>query len=129
VCKSIETARCEVAPSCPGHFNLQNPTPSGDPVEACIRYYDVECLHGLTTSVEPSNAEVSACVSEIHRLGDAANAKGVDAAVPCGLLATPQDIPQCSFLNPPAAASEDAGEDATGDGPDEGGMDAGDSSS
>ncbi|MGO9710804.1 MAG: hypothetical protein ACLQBL_18195 [Polyangiaceae bacterium] len=109
-CQSIETARCQVAPSCPGNFNLQSPTPDGDPVTACIRFYQDQCRHGLVTSVQPSNSQVGSCVTAILNAGKAANAAhdvGDDAAVPCNLITEPQNYPACTFLNP-----VDAGEDA-----------------
>jgi hypothetical protein len=109
-CVAIETARCQVAPACPANFNLQSPVPDGDPVAACVRYYQIECLHGLATSVAPSSNDVNACVQAILKAGPAATLAreaGDDASAPCGLIANPQNYPVCTFLNP-----VDAGEDA-----------------
>jgi len=109
-CQAIETARCEVAPACPANFNLGDPVEVGDPVTACIRFYKTQCLHGLVTSVEPSSAQVSECVNAILSAGPEATqarAAGDDAAVPCGLIANPQNYAACTFLIP-----VDAGEDA-----------------
>jgi hypothetical protein len=109
-CKAIETARCQVAPSCPADFDLQSPDPSGDPVAACIRFYNDQCLHGLATSVTPSSTAVNGCVTTILAAGKvaaASHSEGDDAAVPCATIVAPQNTAACAFLNP-----VDAGEDA-----------------
>jgi hypothetical protein len=110
-CQSIETARCQVAPACPANFTLTtSPLPDGNAVDACIRFYKDQCLHGLVTTVVPSSVAVGNCVSAILSAGPAATrarAEGDDAAVPCGFIAEPQNYPVCTFLN-----GVDAGEDA-----------------
>jgi hypothetical protein len=110
-CQQIETARCQVASACPANFNLQSPTPDGNAVDACIRFYQTQCLHGLTTTTVPSGTQVGDCVSAILKTGhaaDSARAAGDDASVPCGQLVAPETISDCSFLN-----LVDAGEDGS----------------
>jgi len=63
-CKQIEEARCRRAPAC--GVSLQPPfSTSGSDVDECIRFYDVECLHGLEVP-DPGPAAVSACVSAVQ---------------------------------------------------------------
>jgi hypothetical protein len=104
VCKTIEAARCQQVPNCP---NVQVSPPlyytSGSAVDACIRYYDTACLHGLSNATTPSSIEVSECVTAIQ--------------ASCDIVAAPQASPACSWLIPPQ--DEDAGDAATdGDGGD-----------
>lgn len=101
-CKSIEEARCQQAPGCP---NVQITPPlyytSGSAVDACIRYYDTACGHGLVTPTTPSSAEVSQCVAAINT-GN------------CDWVANPQDAPACAWLEPPDSGEDaEAGEAAT----------------
>jgi hypothetical protein len=103
-CRSIETARCEAAPACPASLppgegiDLSSPpVAGGDPVAACVRYYDDACLHGLVTSVAPSNADVSDCVSAIQAAGNAAKTN----PSACKIVVSPdKNAPACSFLIP-----------------------------
>jgi hypothetical protein len=119
-CRSIETARCEAAPACPSSLpagegiDLSNPIPAGgDPVAACVRYYDDACLHGLETSVAPSNVAVNDCVAAIQAAGAAA-AKGNKLA--CTTVVSPEkNAAACSFLIP-----VDAGTSAVADAADAG---------
>src|ERR1700679_1749875 len=80
-CKAIEEARCRQVPSCP---NVEVSPPiwftSGTAVDACIRYYDTACAHGLAIGSDPGSTNVNACVSAI-------NTKG------CGVVAAPQTDP------------------------------------
>jgi hypothetical protein len=109
-CQSIETARCQAAPSCPANFDLQSPDPDGNDVTACIRFYKDQCLHGLVTTVVPSSVAVNDCVAAIlsaSKTASAAHSLGDDAAAPCATIVTPQNNAACFFLN-----GVDAGEDA-----------------
>src|SRR5579863_7065119 len=75
-CKSIETARCNQTAKCPA-ISMQPPVwTSGDGVDACIRYYDTACLHGLPVG-DPGSTAVKACVTAIQK-GD------------CDVVATPE---------------------------------------
>jgi hypothetical protein len=104
-CKSIETARCQqVAKNCPG-ISMQPPIwTSGDGADACIRYYETACLHGLAVG-DPGSTAVTQCVNAINNNG-------------CDVVATPEIDPACSWLVPPVpeAGAEAAVEDATADG-------------
>ena len=113
-CKQIEEARCRAAAKCP-EIPLGNVVhASGTDVDACIRFYDVACLHGLVSGSDPGPAAVSACVAAIS---DHPCAKGEP-----NLVASPEKDPACSWLVPPASApAADASEAAA-----EGGDAAGD---
>jgi hypothetical protein len=112
-CKKIEEARCRQAPSCPS-INLDRPyAASGTSVDACIRYYDIDCLHGLDIGSEPTGSQVAACVLGIQTDG-------------CAVVAKPETDPVCAWLLPAASeAGADADDGATdgaadGDGDDGG---------
>jgi hypothetical protein len=125
-CKQIEAARCQAAAACPEiPLYLVNHS-AGSDVEACIRFYDVACLHGLTVS-DPGPIAVNACVAAI--LGDGG----------CATVEQPQNNPACSWLAPPDASADvveageagdagDGGDASTdgGDGGDASDADAGD---
>jgi hypothetical protein len=98
-CKSIEEARCNELPDCP---NVQVSPPiwytTGTAVQACVRYYDTACAHGLSIGTTPSTTQVSDCVTAIKSS--------------CAVVAEPQTDPNCAWLVPPAA--EDAGDGGDG---------------
>jgi hypothetical protein len=97
-CKDIEEARCRAAVNCPSTVQLTQPyTTNGSDVDACIRYYDVACLHGLAVS-DVSGAKVSACVKAISTPGA------------CAVVANPELAPDCSWLIPPNTPAPEAGE-------------------
>jgi len=107
-CRKIERVRCESAQAC--GIDLGRPLHSGDSPEsnvaACIRYYDDQCLHGLSTTKEPSPQSVDACVDAIIT-GD------------CAVVKEPEKNEACSFLIPPEppapAPVVDASEDGSTD--------------
>ena len=122
-CRDIEAARCEAAQFCPQSLgeaegtDLSSPVPIGDPVAACVRYYNDACLHGLETSASPSNVAVNQCVSAIQAAGKAAS-KG-DAGA-CTTVVAPQNASPCAFLVPidagtPAVVDAGATSDAAGE--------------
>ena len=98
-CRQIEEARCKQAPACgiliePPHFT------SGSTVDACIRYYDDACLHGLAVG-DPGPTDVNACVAAIN--GDSMKKDG------CSIVSEPQtDTAACGWLVPPASSTSDA---------------------
>jgi hypothetical protein len=105
-CRQIEEARCRRALAC--NIRLEPPySTSGSDVDACIRYYDVACLHGLDVSNQGPTA-VSQCVRAIETHD-------------CAVVTTPQNDPACAWLIPPAAATTS---DAASDTPVEGASDA-----
>ncbi len=110
-CKQIEEARClRAAKSCP---QLQVSPPvynSGSWADACIRDYDVACLHGLSVS-DPGPAVVNACVSAIQ-------------SGTCDVVQNPTTAAACAWLQPPASTAADASDAEGGEGGE--GGDAGD---
>ncbi len=101
-CRQVEEARCRQAPNCPA-FDLGQPVHRDTPktnVDACIRYYNDACLHGLATNTDPGAPATKACVDAINT-GD------------CNIVQTPQDTPACAWLKPPATPVADAAEAAT----------------
>jgi hypothetical protein len=95
-CQQIEEARCRAAAACPSNA-LQPPYyTAGTSVDACVRFYDVACLHGLAVPL-PASSSVSACVAAIEDGG-------------CAVVQAPQTDPSCAWLDPAATSSdEDAG--------------------
>jgi hypothetical protein len=92
-CKQIEEARCKLAPAC--GITLEPPySNAGTDVDACIRYYDIACLHGLEVG-NPGPTAVNACVAAITN---------------CATVVAPQNNPACSWLSP---VPIDAGESTT----------------
>jgi len=105
-CRQIQQARCQHAPAC--GIEAPNHT-SGTDIEACIRFYNEACLHGLSSGMDPGPATVSACVDAINR---AAQTDGG-----CAVVAAPQLAGECSWLMP--AVTVDASAEATSDAPSE----------
>ncbi len=63
-CKQVEEARCRRAPAC--GVSIQPPySTNGSDVDECIRFYDVQCLHGLAVA-DPGADAVKACVASIE---------------------------------------------------------------
>jgi hypothetical protein len=87
-CRQIEEARCQQAPAC--GITLQPPySNTGGDVNACIRFYDDACLHGLEVA-SPGASAVNACVQAIQHS--------------CMTVTTPQSDPACAWLVPPQPA-------------------------
>jgi hypothetical protein len=96
-CKQIEEARCRQAPACGLALSVPNFT-SGTDVDACIRFYDDACLHGLAVS-DPGPAAISACVTAIQSTSTKDH---------CAVVQAPQtDTAACGWLVP-ATATVDA---------------------
>ena len=108
-CKSIEEARCRQVPNCP-NVSVSPPLwyTTGSAVDACLRFYDTACLHGLSIGSDPGTSAVNQCVAAINNS--------------CATVAEPQTDPNCAWLIPPA--EEDAGDG--GDGGDASDGDGGD---
>lgn len=96
-CKKIEEARCRRAQAC--NLKLDMPVHVGDDVDACNRYYDDACLHGLAGS-QPSATALDACLNAINS--------------DCGAVGAPEQNAACTFLNPtpPPDAGPEAATDA-----------------
>jgi hypothetical protein len=98
-CRQIEEARCRQAPACGITLDELNFT-TGTSVDACIRFYDTACLHGLAVS-DPGPSAVNACVAAIE-----ADTKTKDD---CAVVRTPQkDVAACGWLVPPPSTSPEA---------------------
>jgi hypothetical protein len=106
-CKQIEEARCRAAAKCP-EIPLGNVYhASGTDVDACIRFYDIACLHGLEVP-DPGAPSVSACVQAIQGL-DGGGAS-------CTVVEQPWTTKACAWLSPsniPEASTPEASPDAT----------------
>ncbi len=98
-CNSIEGALCNKAAAMPmcTNVDLLNPPhpegPSGT-AAACIRFYSIECLHGLynpDANVANNTNAVNGCVSAINGLSSRDDAS-------CAFLAAPETLDACSFL-------------------------------
>ncbi|HZU81456.1 MAG TPA: hypothetical protein VE987_00995 [Polyangiaceae bacterium] len=99
-CRQIEATRCAQAPAC--NISLQPPYfTSGSSVEACVRFYDDACLHGLASS-PPGQSAVDACTKAIQNDG-------------CAVVAHPETDPACAWLVPTGAAADASGGAATPD--------------
>jgi hypothetical protein len=106
-CRQIEEARCRSAPAC--GISLEPPYhTSGSDVAACVRFYDIACLHGLDVA-EPGSAVIHACVAAIVAPGA------------CSVVENPGTSLSCAWLTPVVvtpvvdAAVVDAASDATTD--------------
>jgi hypothetical protein len=85
-CRQIEEARCRRAPMC--NVSLEPPYhTSGGDVDACIRFYDIACLHGLDVA-EPSSTAVGQCVAAIV------------GSPFCTVVTNPASDPSCAWLAP-----------------------------
>jgi hypothetical protein len=103
-CRQIEEARCRQAPACGMPLDDLNFT-SGTSVDACIRFYDDACLHGLAVS-DPGPTAVSACVAAIE-----ADTKTKDN---CSVVKAPQtNVAACGWLVPPPPTNSDASSGAS----------------
>jgi hypothetical protein len=115
-CRRVESARCRRAAACAEDAACPIALPSktnrnDDGVDACIRHYDVACLHGLASPRVPSAGELDACVAAIEQ-GDCCVARRPEGTAACAWLVPPAETPK-----PPDAGEADAGD---------GGGDAGD---
>ncbi|MGA7121104.1 MAG: hypothetical protein WBY94_13450 [Polyangiaceae bacterium] len=100
-CRQVQEAECQEAPAC--GIALEPPYhTTGTAVDACIRFYNDQCLHGLASGTDPGLTAVHACVAAIH---SAAMTSGG-----CSVVANPSTSAACAWLavNTPAtdAASE-----------------------
>jgi hypothetical protein len=102
-CKQVEEARCRRAAAC--GFSTQPPYfTNGTDVEACIRHYDVACLHGTSVAV-PAAAQVSACLMAIQTAAcDGGGAPPFEADPACDWLTQNQPV------EAGPASSSDAGD-------------------
>jgi hypothetical protein len=97
-CRRIESARCDRAPACQVPLDVPNYT-SGTAAEACVRFYDTACLHGLTVS-DPGGAAVNACVTAIQTGA-------------CEVVTSPASDPRCAWLSPGTSTADAQTSDAS----------------
>ncbi len=125
-CRKVEEERCRQAPAC-GDLAIT----TADDVQACVRFYRDQCLHGLVTA-DPGAPVVDRCVRAIQAAGTCAldtakrddistcdpaiATKGSDAKRPCDIILAPDKADDCAWLTPTPDAGSDAGVDATDDG-------------
>jgi hypothetical protein len=98
-CRRVEEARCRrVADACTTSVDLSKPAHRDADVDACIRYYDTACLHGLVTATEPGGLQADRCIEALGRAS-------------CDDILHPERLSECSWLNPilPPAGGTDAG--------------------
>ena len=101
-CKQIEEARCRQAPACLIPITPPYYSTDGD-VDACIRYYDTACLHGLVGG-DPGGVALNACVAAIQ--SDTLAKDG------CAIVKEPQtDVADCGWLLPATPPVVDASDD------------------
>lgn len=127
-CREIEGARCAALTAC---------GKTEEEAAYCADFYRDQCLHGITSGVEPSEVATTACVDAVRAVETCARAgaatmtecsavkviEGVDASAisPCTILTSAAEkLDACSFVSP--TTTEDAGTTPTSDG------DAGDTS-
>jgi hypothetical protein len=91
ICRQIEEARCKQAPGC--GISITPPyTTTGSSVDACIRFYDIACLHGLAN--DNGSVDVDGCLAAINKS--------------CSAVKAPESAPACAWLAPPMTAPADA---------------------
>jgi hypothetical protein len=100
-CRQIESIRCRRAPSCPDIQLDAKPHP-GTGIDACVRFYDDACQHGLVSGTDPGAIKVNECVTAITN--------GT-----CAVVKAPETDPACAWLIPPAPAPDAAVEAAPAD--------------
>jgi len=102
-CRELEDARCERAQACgiDLSFPLHTGSSAQDNITACQLFYQDACLHGLVTTVTPTNAQITSCLKTIQTGS-------------CTAVIDPQSEATCAWLNPPDAGV-DAGVDASKD--------------
>lgn len=107
-CKQIEEARCRRAPAC--GVSIQPPySTSGSEVDECIRFYDVQCLHGLAVA-DPGTDAVNACVASIQTSPCNGGLPLFETATACDWLTT---LPAAEASADAEESETDAGADAT----------------
>jgi hypothetical protein len=117
-CKKIETARCQQAPMCGIPLEPPYSTDDGD-VDACIRYYQTACLHGLAVGA-PSAAALAACVTAIQTDTPAKDGCAIvkdpqSDPTDCGWLGAIDVTPEAGSNAADAADAADATDDAATD--------------
>jgi hypothetical protein len=98
-CREIEYARCSAARGC--DYGVD----SDEREEQCKRYVRDDCLHGLSTGVEPKRGLVDACVRVIRGAGDCARESGDQSAAECEEIGdTQREVSVCEVVEDPTLA-------------------------
>jgi hypothetical protein len=100
-CREMEYARCTASRSC--DFGIDSDEREAD----CKRFSRDNCLHGLSTGVEPKRGEVEACLNVIQRAGECArDESGDQPALECeGIgLTQREDVSVCEVVEDPTLA-------------------------
>jgi hypothetical protein len=114
-CKQVEEARCRRAPAC--GVSIQPPySTNGSDVDECIRFYDVQCLHGLAVADPGANA-VNACVASIESSPCNAGLPLFETATACDWLTTLPAVEASTEASEADAADADAASDTSDEAP------------
>ena len=114
-CRSIETERCKLAPTCAGEKGRPKIKTTAQ-VTNCMNYYHDHCLVGLENEAQgdPSKESVNACVAAIQKtvacqksglttmaacaLVDAGAAVDDSTLSPCAVFDAPEHLTACRFV-------------------------------
>jgi hypothetical protein len=101
-CRQMETERCTAARSC--DFGID----SDERLADCKRFARDNCLHGLSTGVEPKPAEVENCVRVIRTMGECAAESGDQPIAECTdiELTTEDELTVCNVVENPTLAAQ-----------------------
>jgi hypothetical protein len=120
-CRTIEKARCEVAPACTGDLDTFA-IRTEEQVANCISLYNDHCLHGLENAEadEPSQGNIDRCVNAIKATANCKKAGiltmaeclevvwlGDPTYTPCHALHEPENLQDCVFIKTPPKEGED----------------------
>jgi hypothetical protein len=101
-CRQIQEARCQQAPAC--GISLQPPYHgNGSDVDACIRFYNDQCLHGLASGADPGPIAVNKCVAAINQ---------APAGGGCSVVLSPQTADACAWLAPNSSSGDASASDS-----------------
>lgn len=113
-CLRVERARCEAAAAC----DLSEKA-------ACLRYVEVQCLHGFVKSGQPTDRQATQCSDALGQLAECVEKRGTKAsperceleltvsapARACELVESPHELRACRFLAPPDKDEDDDDDD------------------
>lgn len=99
-CRDMENARCVAAQSC--DYGVD----SEAKLEVCRRFARDNCLHGLSTGVEPKRGEVDGCLRVIQGAGECARKTGGDtSSIDCADIGeTQREVTVCEVVEDPTLA-------------------------
>ncbi len=121
-CRQIESKRCEVAPICfgdPAGTTIQ----TEDQVKNCQTFYQDHCLVGLESATDADQDQIDGCITAIEAAAACKTAKaktmgvcvdgpklrsGASGMTPCEILAAPENLAACKFVESTTTASTTA---------------------